>query len=250
VLLSAYLFSVTLNALKENRFIGSGIGAVNIVSVSGEGEVFAVPDTAEFTFSITEEGATAGAVQETATTKANEVIDALKAQGVEEKDIKTVAYELHPKYEWIQERCTTAFGCPGKQVQNGFELTQSVLVKARDLNKAGELLSLVTEKNVSNVSGLTFTIADEDGLRAEARKAAIDDAKEKAEKLATDLGVSLVRIVSFNENEGNYPMPYMARDMAMSDVYGIGGGEEAKVASVPAGENRISSNVSVTYEIR
>lgn len=249
VLLAAFLFSTTLNALKENRFIGSGISPVNVVSVSGEGEVFAVPDTAEFTFSIVEEGATAGAVQEAATAKANEVINALKEQGVEEKDIKTVAYELHPKYEWVQERCVAGYGCPGKQVQKGFTLTQSVLVKARDLNKAGDLLGLVTEKNVTDVSGLTFTIDDEDALRAEARKAAIDDAKEKAEKLAADLGVSLVRIVSFNENGGYYPVPYMARDMAVSEEYGMGAGNEVKV-SVPAGENRISSNVSVTYEIR
>lgn len=247
VLLAAFLFAATLNAFKEHRFIGSDISPVNVVSVSGEGEVFAVPDTAEFTFSVTEEGATASAVKDAADTKVKDVIEALKAQGVEEKDIKTVSYELHPKYEWEQERCTAVYPCPGKQVQKGFSLTQSVLVKARDLDKAGDHLGLVAGNGATNVSGLTFTIADEDNLRANARKAAIDDAKQKAEKLAADLGVSLVRIVNFNESDGYYPMPYMAREMAL----GMGGDavEEAKVA-VPAGENRISSTVSVSYEIR
>ena len=248
VLLAAFLFATTLNALKENRFIGSGVGAVNTLNVSGEGEVFATPDTAEFTFSITEEGESASAVKEAVDAKANETIEALKAQGVEDKDIKTVAYELHPKYEWEQERCPMGYGCPGKQVQKGFTLTQSILVKARDLDKAGTYLSLVSEKKVTDVSGLTFTIDDEDALKAEARKAAIDDAKKKAEKLAADLGVSLVRIVSFNENQGYYPVPYMARDMAVA--YGIGGGAEEAKVSVPAGENQISTSVTITYEIR
>ena len=248
VLLAVFLFAATLNALKENRFIGSGIGAVNVLSVSGEGEVFATPDTAEFTFSITEEGESASVVKDAVDAKANDVIETLKAEGVEERDIKTVAYELHPKYEWVQERCVNVYPCPGKQVQQGFSLTQSILVKARDLDKAGTYLGLVTEKNVTDVSGLIFTIDDEDALRAGARKSAIEDAKQKAEQLAADLGVSLVRIVNFNENQGYMPSPYMARDMAMA--YGIGGGAEEEKVSVPAGENKISTNVTITYEIR
>lgn len=244
-LLAAFLFTATITTFKEYRFVGSDVTPSNVLSVEGEGEVFAVPDTAEFTFSLTEEGATAGAVQEAVSVKAKDVISALTGRNVEEKDIKTVAYELQPKYEWEQERCVTGYPCGGKQVHKGFTLTQSVRVKVRALDTAGELIGLVSEKGVSNVSGLTFTVADEDELQADARKAAIDDARAKAEKLALDLGVTLVRMVNFSEGSGYVPMPYYAKDALMATAV-----MDESQAVVPAGENRITSNVSITYEIR
>jgi uncharacterized protein YggE len=100
---------------------------------------------------------------------------------------------------------------------------------------------------VSNVSSLSFTIADEGGVQADARKLAIDEAQEKAEKLASDLGVQLVRIIGFHEEGGGQPMPFM-RAMAMDmEEVGMGGSMEA---TIPAGENQIVSRVSITYEIR
>lgn len=247
ILLAAFLFAETIKSLKEYRYVGGGVAPSNAISVSGEGEVFAVPDTAEFTFSMIEEGVTVGAVQEAATTKANAAIDALKEQGIEEKDVKTVAYELHPKYEWVPATCVR-YPCNRKQVQKGFTLNQSVRIKVHDLSRAGEFLELVTEKGVSSVSGLTFTIQDEDMVREEARKLAIDEARAKAEKLAKDLGVSLVRIVGFDE-QGRYPTQMFMRSEAVfkadMDV------NEAQAApAVPAGENRIVSNVTIVYEIR
>jgi len=108
------------------------------------------------------------------------------------------------------------------------------------------MLEAVANAGVTNVSGLSFTIDDEDALVREARQEAIDEAKQKAKDLAKDLGVRLVRIINFSENGGQPPM-YFARDMAM----GIGGTMETKSApSIPAGENKIISSVSITYEIR
>jgi len=250
ILLAAFLFAETIKSLKEYRYVGGGIAPSNAITVSGEGEAFAVPDTAEFTFSIMEEAATAAEVQDAATAVANDAIKALVEQGIEEKDIKTVAYSLYPKYEWQQQTTCARYPCPGKQVQVGFKLDQSVSVKVRDLDRAGELLELVTEKGVSSVSGLTFTIADEDTIKAEARKQAIDDAQAKAEKLAGDLGVALVRIVGFHESDGYRPVAYLARDSAEM-AFGMGGGDEGvQSPAVPAGENRVVSNVNITYEIR
>ena len=248
-LLGIFLVAMTLNAIKEYRFIGSNVAATNVVTVSGEGEVFARPDTGEFTFSLMEEGDTAGAVQQAVSEKADAIVSALKEKGVEEKNIKTISYELQPKYEWVQERCVVGYSCPGKNVQNGFTLTQSVRVKTSNLDTAGELIALVSEKGASYVSGLSFTIADEDASRADARKQAIDDAQAKAKKLAEDLGVTLVRIVNFSEGSGYVPMPYYAaKDMSMA--IGMGGDAVEEAAVVPMGENRITSNVSISYEIR
>ena len=247
ILLAAFLFAQTINALKEYKYIGGGISPSNAITVMGEGEVFAVPDTAEFTFTVREEAATAGEVQRQGTDKVNGVLAALKEKGVEDADIKTVQYMVTPKYEWQPAQCTM-YPCNRTQKQVGFTLEQSVEVRVRDMGKAGELVSLATEKGATTVSGLSFTLADEDEVLAEARKVAIDEARAKAEKIASDLGVRLVRIVGFYEDQGDMPMPYMA----MSSKFGMEGdmNEETAPAMLPAGENQFMSRVNITYEIR
>jgi uncharacterized protein YggE len=250
ILLAAFLFAETIKSFKEYRYVGGGIAPSNAITVAGEGEVFAVPDTAEFTFTVIEEAPTAAEVQETATKKANEAVKALVEKGVEEKDIKTINYNLSPKYEWRETTNCLRYPCDRNRVQVGFTLNQSMRVKVNDLDRAGELLELVTSKGVSSVSGLNFTIADEDGLRADARKQAIDEARQKAEKLAEDLGVSLVRIVGFSESgQEGYPMYARFEMMESSEALGLGGGGDV-APTVPAGENKIISNVHITYEIR
>ena len=98
---------------------------------------------------------------------------------------------------------------------------------------------------VTNLSGPNFAIDDEDALKAEARKLAIDEAKSKAKILAKDLDVSLVKIVDFSES-GNYPMMYSNKLSMMED----GAYSAPASAQLPKGENTISSDVTITYEIR
>jgi uncharacterized protein YggE len=236
--------------IKEFKYVGSGTTATNVITVSGEGEVFAVPDLATFSVTVTEEAKEVKDAQKVATKKMNAIIEYLKDQGVEEKDIKTTSYNVYPKYEWITESCARGPGYPcggGKQELAGFEVSQTLDVKVRDTEKAGDILSGVGSRGVQNVSGLSFTIDEEDKLKAEAREKAIDDAEEKANELADQLGVSLVRIVGFSEN-GDQPVYYkremlMAADTEMSSA-------AAPAPQLPTGENKISSNVTITYEIQ
>lgn len=246
ILLAAFLLALTIKTSKEIGYVGGGISPTNAISVSGNGEVVVVPDTAEFTFSLTEEGETATIVRDAVTKKAGEVMQALKEKGVDEtKDVKTVAYNLSPKYEWQPVACVK-YPCDRKQVQKGFTLEQSVRVKVRDIDRAGEVIEAVTSKGVKSVGGIAFTTDDEDKGKNEARKVAIDEARAKAEMLAADLGVSLVRIIGFSE-DGSYPMPYYAKEVSMSmDSAGM----VAQAPALPAGENTVVSNVSITYEIR
>jgi uncharacterized protein YggE len=245
--LALFLLMQTIKTFKEYRYVGSGVTASNTITVSGDGEVFAVPDKATFTVTVREEGDDVAAAQDKSTAKINAIIDYLKGAGVEEKDIKTQSYNVNPKYEYTQAACTN-FSCPpSNQVLVGFEVWQTLEVKVQDPKKAGELLTGVGGKGASEVSSLSFTIEDEDELRAQAREQAIAEAKEKADALAKQLGVSVVRVVGFYEDSYGYPMPYAARGGVAMDAM-----ESTKAVppSLPTGENKITSNVNVTYEIR
>lgn len=270
IVLTAYVGILALGELKGYRHIGGGVPGSNVITVSGEGEVFAVPDIAELTFEVAEEASTLDAAQEAAAEKMNAIIAFLEEEGIDERDIKTTYYSANPKYEWTDQ--PTPLGAeiqamgygggtsgsagvsspdyyypqPRNQVIVGYEVRQSVAVKVRDTDKAGEILSGAGSLGATNMYGPTFTIDDEDELQRQARKAAIEDAREKARELARDLDVKLVRVVSFSESGGGYyPMYRGGIEMMAYDS------DEAKaIPELPVGENSITAYVTITYEIR
>ncbi len=245
VLLAVFLFIQSMVAFKEYRYVGATDS--HTVTVSGEGEVFAVPDIATFTFSITEEADDVATAQERVTERMDNALERLAAEGVEERDIRTTGYNVYPKYEFERVICTE-FRCPpSNQTLSGYEVTQSISVKVREVSKAGDLIGILGSLNVTNVSGVSFTIDDEDAIVREARKQAIEDAEEKARELARDLDVKLVRIVSFNESGGDVPVYARMESLQMA---GSADAVKAPSPALPIGENRVVSNVSITYEIR
>jgi uncharacterized protein YggE len=248
-MLALVLLIQSVKALKEFRYVGSGVTASNTITVTGMAEVFAVPDRATFTVTVREDAEDVADAQEEATKKMNGIIDYLKGEGVEEKDIKTINYSVNPKYEYSQAACTN-FSCPpSNQILVGFEVWQMVEVKVQDPKKAGELLSGVGSKGASEVSGLSFTIEDEDELKSDAREEAIAEAREKADQLAAQLGVKVVRVVGFYEDSYGY-QPYYAKGGVAMDMAMSARAEAAPAPQLPTGENKITSNVNVTYEIR
>lgn len=245
ILLCAFLVVITIGELKGYRYIG-GSDAKNQITVTGEGEVFATPDVAEFSFSVVEEAKDVKSAQDAVSKKTEVAINSLKKLGIDEKDIKTTSFNAYPKYQYNEIYCIKA-PCPsGKQEIVGYEVNQNITVKVRKIDDSAKAIDAVTTAGASNVSGISFTIDDEDALIRDARKKAIDDAREKAKVLAKDLDVKLVRIVSFNENGGRgvYPM-YMK-----ADAVSAGPESAPSVPVLPTGENKISSSVTITYEIR
>lgn len=246
VLCIAFLAIQTVAGVKEWRYIGAGLAASNTISVSGHGEAVAVPDIATFTFSVVSEKDTVAAAQDDATAKINAITAYLKGAGIDEKDIQTSDYSVYPQYEYTQVVCIT-YPCPsGKQTLKGYQVRQTTTVKVRDTAKAGDLLTGVGGKGATEVSGLTFTFDNPDAVQTEARDKAIANAKDKADALAKSLGVRLVRVVSFNES-GNYPTPMYYTKAA------VGGSMDASAPAAPeisVGQNKVTSDVSVTYEIR
>lgn len=238
----AALGAYTYVTLKQSDYLYTG---PTTISISGEGEVMAIPDIGKFSFTVTESGADAVTALEASGTKINKVIADLKDAGVEEKDIKTENYNLYPKFKYENQLCTPGSFCGGEQVPDGFEVSQSISVKVRDLDKSGEIVSLVGAQ-VTNVSGLQFTIDDDSVLQNEARSLAIVDAKAKAETLAKDLEVTLDKMVGFYEDEFYAPSPYnRSADITMAF-------SEAKFEGpdLPLGENKTISKVTLTYRIK
>lgn len=229
----------------------------NTISVTGEAEVSGAPDIATFSFTASEVADTPDEAQEVISEKVSTILKGLSSLGIEEKDIKTDSYMINPKYEWVkvEQRAQTSPdgttyypGDNNNQVLVGYDVRQDVSITLRDLQKAGDVLELFASEGVENMYGPNFEIEDPEGLQEEARLEAIANAKEQAQRLADNLGVKLGDIVSFNENNdgGYYPMPsYMAREESLQMDMAASISPE-----LPAGENDITSRVTVTYIIK
>lgn len=216
-------------------------------SVSGVGEVVAVPDVAEFTFSVITQGGTDIAdLQKANTEKTNAAIDFVKSQSVDVKDIKTQGYNLEPRYQYYN--CYRPLGevepCPPPEIV-GYTITQTVLVKIRDFAKIGDILGGVIDAGANSVSQLNFTIDDPAEIQNQAREKAIDEAREKAKSIAKAAGFSLGRLLSISESGAVPPPIYYAREAAL----GVGGADLA-APKIEPGSQEVTANITLIYEIR
>ena len=210
------------------------------IVVSGKGELAVKPDIATISFSVMEENIDVSIASDAVNTKIAKIVANLKTNGVDEKDIKTTDYSINPRYNYVN---SAVYPYNGTQVLAGYDVTQSIEIKIRDLTKAGKIVSDLGTLSVTNMSGLNFTEDKYDDLVLQARDQAITDARAQATKLASALGVRLVKIVGYSE--GGNPTPVFYGAMAS----GVGM-KSAVDAVLPTGENKITSNVSITYEIR
>ncbi len=250
VLLAIFLAVISIKELTSIQYVGKDTPIMNLITVNGKGESVSIPDIATFSFSVTENAKTVGDAQGKSSTKINSVLKAIKGAGILDKDIKTISYNINPHYDYVPVPCSTNIMCgQTKSVLSGYDVSQTIQVKIRNLDKAGSILDTVGGLGVQDVNGLTFGIDDIDTVKAAARNTAIENAKEKAKTLAKNLGVKLVRITSFyDQSDDMYPI-YAAE--SMSAGYGMKSAmAPAPTTDIPSGEQKVTAKVSITYEIR
>lgn len=208
----------------------------NQINVSGEGKVYAKPDVATVSLGVTDSAIDVSSVLGKTTDKVNAIIKAVKALGVEEKDIQTTQYSINPQYNWNKD---------GGRTFNGYTTSQTIEVKIRDFTKIGQILQKATDNGANNVGDLQFTIDNPGQLKEQAREKAIVQAKANAKNLAEKSGIKLGKLI--NVYESYYPVMYSAK--------GMGGVEAMDSQSAPApviqpGQQEINITINLTYQVR
>ncbi len=205
------------------------------ITISGEGKVFVKPDVALVSLGVkTEEKKSVDAVNKN-NEKMNAIIKVAKDLGVDEKDIKTSAYNLYPVYDYP----TTG------RVFKGYSLDQQISVKIRNFDKISDILDKATSEGANTVGDLQFTVDDLEKARADTREKAIEQAKEKALVLAGQAGLKIVKLI--NISEGYQP--------SIQPIYGMGGSrntlEKVNIApDIQPGQSEINTTVYLTYRVR
>jgi hypothetical protein len=219
-------------------------------NVSSEGKVVAIPDVAQFSFSVITEGGTDLAKsQKENTDKVNKAIAYVKSKGVDSKDISTQSYDVQPRYQYSNCRVgmngSVPSVCPPPEIV-GYTVTQSVNVKARKFDTIGEMLTGVVQSGANSVSTLLFAVDDPTALQNQARENAISKAKDKAKAIARAGGFSVGRLLSIQE--GSVYPTYQRLNYAAMDAKVSAAGEVAP--SIEAGSQDITVNITLQYEIK
>ncbi len=243
---------LALFLLVETMSVARNLGrsstpATDTITVQGSGQATVPPDVARISFTVQNAAATVAGAQAATTKQANAALEYVKGQGIAEKDVKTLSYNISPQYSYPNP-CTGAL-CPthiGTPKITGYEVSETVQVTVRALSSVGTILNGLGSLGVQNIQGPAFALDDPVAGYDAARSDAIEKAKMQAMLLENQLGVHLGKIVNFSESSGSYGM-----------FYGYGAGASvskmdatAPAPNIPTGENTYTASVSITYEIR
>ena len=226
--LAALLFAPVAVTAQEGR--------VALISVSGEGRVTAAPDTGTVVLGVRRQAQTAAGAMQAANTAAAEILAIVAERGVEPRDVQTIRVGLNPVWDHR----------PNQQPKiTGYEAMNDLSIRVRSLDDMGVLIDALVQGGANSVQHIGFSIDDMTALRAEARRAAVTDARTRAQTLAEAAGVELGGLAHLSEGGAAMPpppMPMMRMDMAM---------EEAMESAVPiaAGELEIVVQVSAAWQI-
>ncbi|WP_187289031.1 SIMPL domain-containing protein [Fulvimarina pelagi] len=211
------------------------------ISVTGYGEVSARPDEAILGFTVLRQGESAKAAVDATSEAMREVIGGMRELGAEDRDLQTATIQIFPQYGEADETQ------PGRGRSNeivGYEARNTLSVTVREIANVGAYLDRAIELGVNQGGDVNFTIADDEELLSEARRSAVEDAREKAELYAQAANVSIDRIVSIAEPSAyRGPQPEMMQ-MRMAADSGGGG------VPIEAGEIIRSASIEIVFSIR
>jgi uncharacterized protein YggE len=203
------------------------------ITVPGAGSVIVEPDIASVRLGVNVIAETAGQARESAARTMNAILEAILAQGVARRDVRTSLVSLNPTMDYSNNRGPTI---------TGYQIQNSVSVTLRDLAKAGELIDAALGAGATTLDSLEFRLEDPMKAADEARIYAMADAKARASTIANAAGQPLGAVVSVTEGERvQPPMPFPAARMAL----------KAEDASTPveSGTQQISVSLTVTFAL-
>ena len=190
--------------------------------VTGEGTVDLEPDLALLNVGVEVEAATVSEARGEAASAMAAVIAAVKNRGLTDADIQTSSFDIWPRYDYIE----------GMQTLAGYRVSNSVTIKIRDLDGAGDIIDDVADAggDATRIDGIQFSVEDPMPFMADLREAAVQNAKDKAQHYADLIGASLGDLVYLTEAGGGAPPVPVARaefalDTAAMAKTSVSGGE-------------------------
>jgi uncharacterized protein YggE len=208
------------------------------LSLSGHGEISASPDVAILTTGVASQAPTARQALEANNADMAKLLAMLKAAGIDPKDIQTSGFSVNPQY--VYPKADDGSNLPPHV--EGYEVSNAVTVKIDKLPELGGILDKMVSSGANTINGISFSVDDPSKLYDEARKAAVADARHKADIYAAAAGVTLGDVISISDEEPVAPPP---RPLVMAMA-----APAAKAVPVEAGQVSYSADVSLVWALK
>jgi uncharacterized protein YggE len=249
VIIVLAVYSVFWGPIKD---LGDANRNQRTVAITATGKTSVKPDVALISFSAVTEGKDTQKIADENNAKINKIIEFIKQQGIEAKDISTTQYTLTPVYtQQVRSMALSATSAPQQTFVPTiaqYSLTQGVEVKVRDFSKISTIMNSLISLGANRVNDVSFSIDDQEKFLGEARAKAFEQVKQKAESMSEQGGFKLGRIINVSEYS-NTPYPY-ARNEAKA--FGMGGAADVSMAAptIEPGSTEVSTSVTIVYEIK
>jgi uncharacterized protein YggE len=215
---------------------GGNTAVANTITVIGQGEAQGQPDQAHVTVGVEISRPTVEEATNQNATTIEQIMTALDEMGIAAEDIQTSNYGLWAEQRYDEEE--------GTQSISGYHVTNQVNVTIRNINNVGDVLAAVTNAGANSIYGVSFSVDDTAVLEAQAREAAIADARARAQSLADLAGVELGDIRMITEVVGSSSMPIIARGGFNMAV------EESAAPGISPGQLDFHTQIQVTFAIQ
>ncbi len=206
------------------------------ISLSATGIVTATPDRASINTAVETFDKSAKIAVKQNSEKMAEIIKTLKAEGIEKKYIQTTSFSVQPEYESYQSSLKTK----RKPEITGYRVVNSVSIFLVDDKKLGVVLDKVVSLGANRISGISFSVSNEDELRDKARKQAMKTAFQRARLYTQSAGTRLGRVTSITETSSSVSPGPVTRFRSL---------KESSSVPIEAGTANISVRVNVTWRL-
>ncbi len=203
------------------------------VSVSATGTVTAEPDLAAISTGVVAEGETARAALSANTALMTKLIEGLKANGIAAKDIKTISFNVQPRYQSYKD------GRPA--TINGYQVINQVRIVVRDLDKLGQVLDTAVTLGANQMGGIEFQVSAAETLKDDARKVAMTNALRRAKLFAVSAGAEVGEVIAIAEDMA----PTAGRSVMMAKA-----AMSAESVPIERGSQSLEVRVNVTWALK
>jgi uncharacterized protein YggE len=204
-----------------------------VVELSVSETVNSTPDLAQVGTGVTTRAQTAKEAVRLNAVAMQKVVDRLKSLGIAARDIQTSNFNLNAQFNYPNGGGTPVFA--------GYEATNQVSVKLRQLDKVGDVLDALVAAGANNISGPSFSLDDDTAASSSARTRAFQRGQAMAQDYARMAGCTGVRLLEVSESvQGRGPVPPMPVAFAAE--------RDAKTPIIP-GEVGTTVNLTVKYEM-
>ena len=212
---------------------------VAIIQVTGTGSIAIAPDIAIINMGVVRQAETARKALDANSSAMADVISAMKKQDIADKDLQTSGFNIQPLYQYFK---ATKSGEQKPPKIIGYQVSNKLTVRIRDLKKVGTMLDLAVTLGMNDGGNIQFTNDNPEQALSQARTKAMENAIKKATTLTSAAGVKLGRILKISEQS------HSPRPVAMGRVRMMAAKAESAVP-IQGGENTYRIDVSVSWEI-